>query len=68
MLASALMIATTAGCAAQTAYNPKVPLVQDCVIMNVSSPTKFVCNNKTYTTFQLAKMRMAEEKKYASGK
>ena len=43
---------------------PRIELL----MMNISSPSKYVCNGKTYTTFQLAKMRMAEEKKYASGK
>lgn len=77
---AAVMIAALAGCETmqstftpawtpgQTAGAAQVPRVQDCVIMNVSSPTKYVCNGKTYTSFQLAKIRMDEEKKYASGK
>ncbi len=80
IIASAVMITSVAGCETmqstftpawkpgQTAGAAPVPRVQDCLIMNVSSPTKYVCNGKTYTSFQLAKIRMDEEKKYASGK
>ena len=80
MLVSAVMIASTAGCAtiqstvtpawtpSQTAGTTKVPRVEDCAIVAISSPTKYACNGKVYTSFQLAKLRMAEEKKYASGK
>ena len=44
------------------------PRIEDCAIVSISSPSRYACNGKVYTTFQLAKMRMAEEKKYASGK
>jgi hypothetical protein len=70
------MVASLAGCGmtntspssapAQTAAAPRVD--QDCAIFNISTPTRFACNGKVYTSYQLAKMRMAEEKKYASGK
>ncbi len=80
MLGSAVIVAAMAGCETmqstftpsmkpgQTAGTAAVPRVQDCIIMNVSSPTKYVCDGKTYTSFQLAKKRMDEDKKYASGK
>lgn len=33
------------------------PKVEECGLTNSGSPTKYVCNGKTYTTFQLYKMR-----------
>jgi hypothetical protein len=71
---------TAAGCAevqstispawtpTQTAGTARVPRVEDCAIVGISSPSKFACGGKVYTSFQLAKLRMAEEKKYAAGK
>ena len=44
------------------------PRVADCGITNQGSPNKFVCNGKTYTTFQLNKMRMDYEKQQSAGK
>lgn len=79
-LASALMVASVAGCEtiqstvspawtpSQTAGTTQIPRVEDCAIVGISSPTKYACNGKVYTSFQLAKLRMDEEKKYASGK
>jgi hypothetical protein len=79
MLASAVMIASAAGCASiqstvtpawtpsQTAGTTQIPRVEDCAIVAISSPTRYACNGKVYTSFQLAKLRMQEEKKYASG-
>jgi hypothetical protein len=79
MLVSAAMMASTAGCAtiqstvspawtpSQTAGTTQAPRVEDCAIVSISSPTRYACNGKVYTSFQLAKLRMAEEKKYASG-
>jgi hypothetical protein len=80
IFASAIMIASIAGCEtikgtvtpawtpSQTAGTTKVPRVEDCAIVAISSPTRYACNGKVYTSFQLAKLRMEEEKKYASGK
>ncbi len=79
LLVSAAMIASAAGCAsmqsmmpsstpAQTAGTMPAPRIENCAIVSISSPSRFACNGKVYTTFQLAKMRMEEEKKYASGK
>jgi len=76
----ALVLAMTAmaGCASITQMTSSgeqakgapapVPYVENCVEINVGSPSKFVCNGKTYTSFQLAKIREDEAKKYASGK
>lgn len=35
------------------------PRVQDCGIVSISSPSKFVCNGKVYTSFELAKLQNA---------
>ena len=79
LIASAAIIAT-AGCASitstvtpswtpsQTAGTAAAPRVEDCAIVGISSPTKYACGGKVYTSFQLAKLRMDEEKKYAAGK
>ena len=74
---SALMFVGVAGCdmlnmsppPAKTAANAPAPRVdQDCTVFNISTPTRYACNGKVYTSYQLAKMRMDAEKKYASGK
>ncbi len=79
MIVSAVVIASAAGCAmiqgtvtpawtpSQTAGTARAPRVEDCAIVAISSPTRYACNGKVYTSFQLAKMRMEEEKKYAAG-
>lgn len=76
----AVAIVAMAGCATvsrssgtQTAMAPQaaatpVPYVENCAEVNCGSPSKFVCNGKSYTSFQLAKIREAEAKKYAAGK
>jgi hypothetical protein len=74
-LAAALVAATLAGCAALGGPNyvasanssKSVPRVQDCGVLNTGSPSRFVCNGKVYTSFQLAKLREDEAKKFASG-
>ena len=43
------------------------PRVADCRIINQGSPNKFVCNGKTYTSFDLYRARIAWEKKQAAG-
>ncbi len=40
------------------------PFVQDCAIVSISSPAKFACNGKTYTSFDLLKLRLAWEKSH----
>jgi len=78
MLVSAAIIASTAGCASiqsavtpawkpgQTAGTAKIPRVEDCAIVAISSPSRYACNGKVYTSYQLAKLRMAEDKKEGS--
>ena len=78
LLAVAVTVAA-AGCASitstvtpawspgQTAGTTTVPRVEDCAIVAISSPSKYECNGKVYTSFQLAKLRMDDEKKYADG-
>ncbi len=67
------------GCAASTqSADPRgsevaagakpAPKVADCGIITISSPSKYVCNGKTYTSYQLTKLRTDQEKQYASGK
>jgi hypothetical protein len=64
----------TAGCAAYGPNPPSqgqaapVPLVQNCAVLNTGTPSRFACNGKVYTSFQLAKLREDEAKGYASGK
>lgn len=57
-----------AGCAGviepQVAGGP--PRVQDCGIVTIGSPTKYACNNKTYTSFDLTKLRLDWEKTHGS--
>ena len=79
MIVSAVMIASATGCAtihstvtpawtpSQTAGTARVPRVEDCAIVAISTPSRYACNGKVYTSYQLAKMRMEEEKKYAAG-
>ena len=45
-----------------------IPRVQDCGVLNIGTPSRFVCDGKVYTSFQLAKLREDEAKKYAAGK
>ena len=44
-----------------------VPRVQNCGVLDAGTPSRFVCDGKVYTSFQLAKLREDEAKKYASG-
>jgi len=80
VLAPIAMLASLAGCGSiqstvtpawtptQTAGTAAVPRVEDCAIVAISSPTRYACNGKVYTSFQLAKLRMQAEQQYASGK
>jgi len=43
------------------------PNVLDCTMTKQASPTTYVCNGKTYTSFQLTQMRADYEKKQQSG-
>ena len=68
--ASALMALGVAGCASvmgdpgsqQAANSP--PRVQNCGIVGISSPSKYVCDGKVYTSFELAKLRLEWEKSH----
>jgi hypothetical protein len=81
-LAYLALAATLAACARFTALSPAtwgasgntsqtsahlIPRVQNCGVLDAGSPSRFVCNGKVYTSFQLAKLRENEAKKYASG-
>jgi hypothetical protein len=44
------------------------PAVQECAMLGPGTPTKYVCGGKVYTSYQLAKLRQDEIKKYESGK
>ena len=46
----------------------RIPRVQDCGVIQTGTPSRFACNGKVYTSFQLAKLREDEAKRYASGK
>jgi hypothetical protein len=50
------------------ASTKRVPRVQDCGVLDTGTPSRFVCDGKVYTAFQLAKLREGEAKKYAAGK
>jgi hypothetical protein len=39
------------------------PRVEDCGIVTIGSPTKFVCNGKVYTHSQLSQLRQNKNKK-----
>jgi hypothetical protein len=42
------------------------PMVQNCGIVSIGSPTKYACNGKTYTSFELLKLRLAWEKEHGA--
>ncbi len=66
MAAFAAALFFTSGCAAVTPLSrvqtsaADSPRVENCGLVAISSPSKFVCNGKVYTTFQLAKLREQE--------
>ena len=39
------------------------PRVEDCGIVTISSPNRYVCNGKIYTSFELTKLRLEQAKK-----
>ena len=53
------------GAIAQAAPTP-IPLIQNCAVVNIGSPSKFACNGKVYTTFELAKIREQAAKNAAT--
>lgn len=66
-IALAILIGGMTGCSMlpQKGWGPTPagapPLVQNCAIVGISSPTRFACNGKVYTTFDLEKQRLAWE-------
>jgi hypothetical protein len=40
------------------------PRVQNCGIVGIGSPTKYACNGKVYTSFDLLRLRLAWEKNH----
>ncbi len=63
-LAGCSAMAPSTGTQQASAAGPP-PLVQNCGLVGIGSPSKFACNGKVYTTFQLAKLREDWEKKRA---
>ena len=71
LVASALLSGGIfSGCASfgSGSQSSTIPLVQNCAVLNTGTPSRFACNGKVYTSFQLAKLREDEAQKYASGK
>ena len=76
LLAIACLAAS--GCAASSSSpnaapsNPKVvvqlaPEIAKCGVLQAGTPSRFVCNGKVYTSYQLARLRENEAKKYVAG-
>jgi hypothetical protein len=42
------------------------PIVQNCAIVGINSPSKFACDGKVYTSFQLMKLRQDWDKSRGS--
>jgi len=76
-LSIAAGILTLAGCSAMPPFlggqapqqapagsGSSPPFVQDCGIVSIGSPTKYACNGKVYTSFDLAKLRLDWEKSH----
>ena len=40
------------------------PMVQNCGIVSIGSPSKYACNGKVYTSFDLLKLRQDWEKSH----
>jgi hypothetical protein len=55
---SSILWPSTSPYAPATAANgDPVPRVQNCIAINTGTPSKYVCNGKTYTSHELRKMR-----------
>jgi hypothetical protein len=48
---------TTSPAAPSTTAGDPVPRVQNCIAINTGTPSKYVCNGKTYTSHELRKLR-----------
>jgi hypothetical protein len=53
---------------APTAGDKPIPTVQNCININSGTPSKYVCNGKTYTSHELRKLREDAAKAAASSK
>lgn len=53
--------------AVQVAAQP-APRVQDCGVIQTGTPSRFACDGKVYTSYQLAKLREDEAKRYSAAK
>jgi hypothetical protein len=73
-IALACMCLAWAGCVPNSSSpnaapsNPKVvvqlaPKVGNCAVLQVGTPSRFACDGKVYTSYQLAKLREDEAKK-----
>jgi hypothetical protein len=76
-LGLAVVMITMAGCASMQSpgggppqqvadADRPPPMVQNCGIVSIGSPTKYACNGKTYTSFELLKLRLAWEKSHGA--
>jgi hypothetical protein len=45
--------------------NP-LPIVQNCGIVAIGSPTKYACDGKVYTSFELARLRENRDQNHGS--
>jgi hypothetical protein len=70
-LAPGVMLAMS-GCAAfpsasqlfPASVRGQVPLVQNCAVLVTGTPSRFACNDKVYTSFELARLRESDAKRY----
>jgi hypothetical protein len=74
LASAALFSVLLGGCSAMRSWGMKMtspdqppgpPLVQNCGIVSIGSPTKYVCGGKVYTGFQLNKLRQASKRRTA---
>jgi hypothetical protein len=73
-LASTILAISACGCSAmapfggtsnkQASAQTPPPLVQNCGIVSIGSPSNYACDGKVYTAFQLAKLRQDWEKSH----
>jgi len=70
-LASMVLVLGLCGCSAMPSFrsgdpakqvSKASPRVQDCGIVSIGSPTKYICDDKVYTSFELAKLRLGQDK------
>ena len=60
--ASTLLALGLAGCSSGSFEWPRTgagtpPAVQNCGLVSIGSPSKFVCDGKVYTSFELTRLR-----------